>query len=82
MSEIDHGIPEVFKKLHRMTEAQKRWIDNAPYDTLIRKWKNDTLGADDIFRGESGVYYLMVMYNKREVIEKRALAEMQAQGRA
>jgi len=46
------------------TEDMKRWIDEAEYEQLLRRWRNSP-GGDPIFQGEIGQYYSRVMATKR-----------------
>ena len=48
-----------------MTDAQKECIDNANYQTLLRRWRFAAVG-DELFQGETGQYYSMVMFRKRD----------------
>jgi hypothetical protein len=47
-----------------MTPEQKRWIDNASYESLLSRWRNSPAG-DQMFQGEAGEYYSRVMAEKR-----------------
>lgn len=47
-----------------MTEDQKKWIDNAPYIELLRKWRFCASG-DPLFEGECGLYYALAMKDRR-----------------
>ncbi len=47
-----------------MTEKQKQWIDNADYESLLRKWRNSPSG-DVMFQGDTFEYYEKVMAEKR-----------------
>jgi hypothetical protein len=49
-----------------MTEAQKRWIDNASYDQLLNKWRFAPVG-DPMFQGETGEYYADRMSKLRKL---------------
>ena len=52
-------------------DQMKRWIDNATYEELLRKWRFAPMG-DPFFCGEVGRYYEEVMHRKRdEVGQKR-----------
>jgi hypothetical protein len=55
-----------------MTEEQKRWIDNASYETLLRKWRFAPVG-DPMFQGEDGAYYSKVMFAKRDAAPDAAV---------
>lgn len=39
-----------------MTEAQKKWIDNATYEQLLERWRFAPLSSP-WFYGECGEYY-------------------------
>ena len=43
----------------------KKWIDEASYETLLRKWRFAPLG-DPMFQGDMGRYYAEVMFRKRD----------------
>ncbi|MGA7949696.1 MAG: hypothetical protein WCA45_05995 [Thiobacillaceae bacterium] len=47
-----------------MTEAQKKWIDEASYTTLLSKWRFAPTG-DPMFIGDTGDYYAVMMQRKR-----------------
>ncbi len=48
-----------------MTEQEmKQWIDDAPYERLLGKWRFASAG-DPFFQGEVGQYYSEVMARKR-----------------
>ena len=49
-----------------MNEDHKRWIDNASYYALLKRWRFSS-SEDDIFHGTSGEYYsarMMELKNK------------------
>ncbi len=48
-----------------MTDDQKKWIDDADYETLLRRWRTATVG-DPIFQGEIGKYYADALMRKRD----------------
>ena len=48
-------------------ENIKKWIDNASYEELLRKWRTAALG-DPHFQRETGAYYRKVMKEKRKEI--------------
>lgn len=54
-----------------MTAAQKAYIDNASYETLLREWRFQKLGSVS-FEGERGEYFEKVMFTKREVMGPEA----------
>jgi len=43
----------------------KKWIDNASYEELLRKWRFAPIG-DPYFQGETGDYYSKVMKEKKQ----------------
>ena len=45
-------------------EQMKNWIDNASYESLLRKWRFAPTG-DPFFQGNIGDYYSYVMAKKR-----------------
>ena len=48
-----------------MTETElKKWIDEASYEDLLRKWRNAPAG-DKFFFGDMGVYFEDAMKSKR-----------------
>lgn len=51
-----------------MKKEMKDWIDNADYESLLRKWRFAKVG-DTLFQGELGKYYSDVMFRKRNVLE-------------
>lgn len=48
-----------------MTEAQRKWIDGASYEQLLRRWRFAPLG-DPMFAGDTGDYYGEVMAAKHK----------------
>jgi hypothetical protein len=50
----------------------KKWIDDAPYDELLRKWRFAPSG-DPLFMGEVGEHFREVMFRK-----KRELGDVEA----
>jgi hypothetical protein len=48
-----------------MTPEQKKWIDDATYETLLYKWRFARLG-DPLMQGDTGDYYAKVMAQKRD----------------
>lgn len=50
-----------------MTPEQKKWIDEARYESLLSRWRNAPVG-DTIFTGEAGTYYAEVMARKRNEV--------------
>jgi hypothetical protein len=47
-----------------MEKEMKEWIDNADYESLLRKWRFAPVG-DVFFQGELGKYYSDAMFKKR-----------------
>ena len=47
-----------------MTPEQKKWIDEASYEDLLRKWRFAPAG-DPMFQGDTGEYYSKVMNEQR-----------------
>ena len=45
----------------------KTWIDNASYESLLSKWRFESVGSP-WFRDEIGDYYMVAMKKKREEI--------------
>lgn len=45
----------------------KAWIDNASYESLLKKWRFAPAG-DEFFQGEIGNYYSTVMFRKRDEV--------------
>lgn len=50
-----------------MTAEQKKWIDDASYLALLKRWRFAEAG-DPIFTGDTGPYYAEVMAKKKEAI--------------
>ena len=45
-----------------LTEDQMtKWIDNASYQELLRKWRFTTVGDSCFFLGDVGAYYTTAM---------------------
>ena len=47
-----------------MTPEQKKWIDEATYEELLRKWRFAPVG-EPMFQGNTGKYYSKVMKERR-----------------
>ena len=47
-----------------MTPEQKKWIDEASYEDLLRKWRFASVG-EPMFQGDTGKYYSKVMNEQR-----------------
>jgi len=43
----------------------KKWIDEADYESLLRKWRHAVAG-DPFFQGEAGDYYAAVMKRRAD----------------
>ena len=52
----------------------KRWIDDASYEELLRKWRFASVG-DPYFQGETGTYYSNVMAQKRMAVDHVAASK-------
>lgn len=48
-----------------MTEQQKKWIDAASYEQLLRKWRFAKTG-EPLLQGDAGAYYSEQMNLKRK----------------
>ncbi len=48
-------------------DEMKKWIDDATYEDLLRKWRTSPSG-DAFFQGELGDYYTKVMIRKRSEV--------------
>ena len=49
------------------TEDMKKWIDEASYTELLRKWRYAQIG-ELFFQGEMGKYYGKVLSQKRNEV--------------
>lgn len=49
-----------------LTKEDKEWIDNANYETLLRRWRFALPDTDKIFQEETGSYFAEVLTKKRE----------------
>ena len=49
-------------------------IDDASYETLLRRWRNAPAGGDPMFQGALGEYYSKVMFAKRDAAPGEAVA--------
>ena len=47
-----------------MTPEQKKWIDEASYEDLLRRWRSAPVG-DIMFQGDTYNYYSTAMKEKR-----------------
>ncbi len=56
--------PKILRKLTKMNETDKNWIDKASYVELLQKWRFAAIG-DLMFQGETGNYYARVMEQKK-----------------
>lgn len=53
-----------------MTNEEKKWIDSASYEDLLRMWRKAPPGSP-LFQGETGQYYSLVMDKKRSIVGTR-----------
>ena len=62
-----------------MEDKDKKWIDNATYETLLRNRRFAPVGSP-LFQGDTGDYYSKVMWEKRDKLsnEKRVQASKNA----
>lgn len=51
-----------------MTPEIKAWIDNATYESLLRRWRFAPVG-DPVFQGDVGQYYTKAMKRKRDELD-------------
>jgi len=54
-----------------LNDNMKKWIDEASYIDLLRKWRFARSG-DPFFQGEIGDYYCQVMARKRKEVGDEA----------
>lgn len=47
-----------------MSEKDKSWIDQADYETLLRKWRFGK-SPEPLFMWETGSYFVKTMYEKK-----------------
>lgn len=47
-----------------MTPEDKKWIDSASYEDLLRRWRT-TAVTDPVFFNDTGEYYKKVLAEKR-----------------
>jgi hypothetical protein len=50
-----------------MTEAQKKWIDDSDYESLLQLWRFSK-DSEPLLQGECGNYYKKVMFQKRDAV--------------
>jgi len=50
-----------------MTDAEKKWIDEASYTKLLQR-SRFALPGDPIFRGTSGKYYAEILKQRRSEV--------------
>ena len=62
-----------------MTPEQKKWIDEASYEQLLRRWRFSDVG-DEMFIGEAGEYFSMVFAQKRMNDPTKAVAASKTVG--
>ena len=48
-----------------MTDAEKKWIDEATYRQLLDRHRYGEVG-DPMFQGDTGTYYAKVMRERRD----------------
>ena len=48
-------------------EDMKEWIDNVPYEELLRRWRTAPAGSP-WFQGETGKYYELIMSKRRSEV--------------
>jgi len=58
----------------RLRES-KRWIDNASYETLLKRWRFAKSG-DDMFQGDIGKYYSDAMQEKKDDLPHKEQVEI------
>jgi len=46
----------------------KKWIDNADYESLLRKWRFAKTG-DALFQGDLGKYYSKIISKKKNELD-------------
>jgi len=51
-----------------MTDSERKWIDEADYEALLRRWRFAPVG-DAMFQGDTGSYYAKVMSERRATSE-------------
>ena len=57
-----------------MTDDQKKWIDNATYEELLRKWRFEPIGSS-WFVSDTGTYFSLVFSRKKaELTEAERVA--------
>jgi len=54
-----------------MTNKQKKWIDSADYEALLRRWRFAP-SEDAMFQGETGEYYRKVMAKRAAGLDPAA----------
>lgn len=50
-----------------MTDEEKKWIDDASYIELLRRWRTAPSG-DPMFQGDTGAYYQKIMLKRKREI--------------
>jgi len=53
-----------------MDEEMKKWIDEASYEDLLRRWRFSE--GDPIFQGDTGEYYKEMMGRRRREVGSAA----------
>lgn len=61
-------------------EEMIKWIDNASYETLLRKWRFAAAG-DPFFAEEIGAHYTKVMNEKQNQVDHVAISKRIGWGR-
>lgn len=54
-------------KILLLDKGMKKWVDNASYATLLRRWRFAPIG-DPFFMGEMGDYFAKVMSAKQAAL--------------
>jgi hypothetical protein len=58
-----------------ITKENKKWIDNASYESLLRKWRFEESG-NPLFEGETGEYYAHMMRRREAALQPGASAQI------
>lgn len=56
-------------------DEDKKWIDEASYEQLLRRWRFAPIGKDDIFQDETGEYFTKVMNEKKQQVDAVAISK-------
>ena len=54
-------------------DQMTKWIDNASYEELLRKWRFAAVG-DLFFQGDVGAYYTKVMAEKKAQLDDNGVS--------